>query len=66
MNDLRMKHTDPSFHGVVVALAVIVVVCGMIEFVRFYSLGRLLARSNGPTVAENRKRLAGYNTFRQR
>jgi hypothetical protein len=35
MNDLRLKHTDPTFHGVVVALAVVVVVCGMIEFVRF-------------------------------
>ena len=29
------KHTHPSFHGVVLALAIIVVVCGMIEFVRF-------------------------------
>jgi hypothetical protein len=36
MTDLRMKHTDPSFHGVVVALAVIVIVCGMVEFVRFF------------------------------
>jgi hypothetical protein len=31
----KLEHTDPSFHGMVVALAVIVVVCGMIEFVRF-------------------------------
>lgn len=36
MNDLPMKHTDPSFHGVVVALVIIVIVCGMIEFVRFF------------------------------
>ena len=36
MNDLPLKHTDPSFRGVVVALAVIVVVCGMVEFVRFF------------------------------
>ena len=36
MNDLRLKHTDPTFHGVVVALAVIVIVRGIIEFVRFF------------------------------
>jgi len=43
MNDLRLKHTNPSFRGVVVALVIIVVVCGMIEFVRFLSI---CARSN--------------------
>jgi|SoiMethySBSTD1v2_1073268.scaffolds.fasta_scaffold974105_2 hypothetical protein len=37
MNDLRLKHTDPTFHGVVVALAVIVIILGMIEFTRFLS-----------------------------
>ena len=31
-----LKHTDPTFHGVVVALVIIVVVCGMVEFVRFF------------------------------
>ena len=34
----RLKHTDPTFHGVVVALAIIIVVCGMIEFTRFFIL----------------------------
>jgi hypothetical protein len=32
----KLEHTDPSFHGVVVALAVIVIVRGIIEFVRFF------------------------------
>jgi len=31
-----LKHTDPTFHGVVVALATIVVILGIIEFVRFF------------------------------
>jgi hypothetical protein len=35
MNDLGFKHTDPTFRGVIVALVILVVVCGMIEFVRF-------------------------------
>jgi len=32
----KLKHTDPVFHGVVMALIIIVVLCGMIEFVRFF------------------------------
>ena len=32
----KLEHTDPSFHGVVVALAVIVIILGMIEFTRFF------------------------------
>jgi hypothetical protein len=31
-----LKHTNPTFHGVVVALVVIIVVCGTIEFIRFF------------------------------
>jgi hypothetical protein len=36
MNEVRFKHTDPTFRGVIVALVILVVVCGMIEFVRFF------------------------------
>jgi len=32
----KLKHTDPTFHGVVVALVLIVVTCGMVEFIRFF------------------------------
>jgi hypothetical protein len=35
MNDQRLKHTDRTFHGVVVALAAIIVILGVMEFVRF-------------------------------
>jgi hypothetical protein len=31
-----MDHTDPSFHGVVIALVIIIVVGGMIEFIGFF------------------------------
>jgi len=37
MNDLRLKHTDPTFYGVAVALVIIVVVCGTIEVVRYFA-----------------------------
>jgi hypothetical protein len=30
-----MHHTDPSFHGVVVALTIIIVVCGMLVLTNF-------------------------------
>ena len=30
-----MHHTDPAFHGTVVALVIIIVVCGMLVFFNF-------------------------------
>ena len=33
---LVMHHTDPSFHGVVVALTIIIVVCGLIVVSNFF------------------------------
>ena len=31
-----MHHTDPAFHGVVVALVIIIVVCGLIVLTNFF------------------------------
>jgi hypothetical protein len=33
---IAMHHTDPTFHGTVVALVIIIVVCGFIVFTNFF------------------------------
>jgi hypothetical protein len=43
MNDQRLKQTDRTFHAVVVALAAIIVILGMIEFVRFFLFASAIA-----------------------
>jgi hypothetical protein len=55
-----LKHTDPTFHGVVVALVIIVVVCGMVEFVRFFVRQRVPSPCDWPLSRAQLPQFAGH------